>query len=280
MRLTQTPQDQYIKIGSINTRYWTLGDGEATIILLHGLGSCIETWKYTIGALALRHRVYAVDIVGAGRSDKPLIAYSLFEQAEFIKAFIDALSIKGASLIGNSMGGGVALKFALLFPKQVEKLVLVNALGLGKEIALTLRLASLPFVSQIRPSRSSTDVVLKQSVYDRSVITDDWVELFYQMSQLPGAQQALQMQIKTNINFWGVRSEVYRSIVEQLTTINAPTLIVWGQQDRVLPVAHAQIAAERIPNVRLHVLDCCRHWPQVGRPEEFNTLTLEFLQAL
>jgi 4,5:9,10-diseco-3-hydroxy-5,9,17-trioxoandrosta-1(10),2-diene-4-oate hydrolase len=280
MRFTQTPQDQYIKVGRINTRYWTLGDGGKTIILLHGLGSCVETWKYTISALAQRHRVYAVDIVGFGRSDKPSTTYSLAYQAQFIKAFMDALNLKGTSLIGNSMGGGVALQFALLFPKQVEKLVLANSLGLGKEIALTLRLASLPFVSQLfRPSRSSTALVLKQSVYDPSVISDDWVELFYQISMLPGAQEALQMQIRANINFWGVRSEVYGWIVDQLATVSAPSLIIWGQQDRVLPVAHAQVAALGLPNARLHIFDACGHWPQVERPEEFNSLTLEFLRS-
>ena len=247
--------------------------------MLHGLGSCVETWKYTIGALAQEHQVYAVDMVGAGRSEKPSITYSLADQAQFIKAFMDVLNIRSTSLVGNSMGGGVALKFALLFPQQVEKLVLANAFGLGKEISLTLRLASLPFVSQIRPSRSSTAVILKQSVYNPRLITDDWVELFYQISQLPDAQRALHMQIRTNINFWGVRSEVYRAIVEQLTTINAPTLIVWGQQDRVLPVTHAQVAAH-IPNARLHILDSCRHWPQFERPEEFNALAREFLQTL
>lgn len=277
MMLSQTPEDQYIKIGSINMRYWTWGDG-ATLILLHGLGSCVETWKYTISPLAPHHRVYAIDLVGCGRSDKPSATYSLVDQAQFLKAFMDALGIKSTSLIGNSMGGGVALQFALLFPQQVEKLVLANSLGLGKEIALTLRLASLPVVSQLfRPSRRSTAVVLKQSVYDSAVITDDWVELFYQIATLPGAQEALQRQIKANINFWGVRSSIYGAIVAQLATISAPTLVIWGQQDRVLPVAHAQVA-KRMPNACLQIFNFCGHWPQVEQPEKFNTLTLEFLR--
>jgi 4,5:9,10-diseco-3-hydroxy-5,9,17-trioxoandrosta-1(10),2-diene-4-oate hydrolase len=278
MKLSQTPQDHYIQVGGINTRYWSLGDGETGIILLHGLGSCVETWKYTIGTLAQRHRVYAVDIVGCGRSDKPSTTYSLAYQAQFIKAFMDTLNLKRASLIGNSMGGGVALQFALLFPQQVEKLVLANSLGFGKEIALPLRLASLPFVGQLfRPSRSSTAVVLKQSVYNSSVINQDWVEIFYQIATLPGAQQALQSQIKANIDFWGVRSSVYGSIVAQLACISVPTLIIWGQQDRVLPVAHSQVAAECMPNACLRIFNFCGHWPQVEHPEEFNSLTLKFL---
>ena len=278
MKLSQTPQDRYIQVGGINTRYWMLGDGETTVLLLHGLGSCVETWKYTIGALAPYHRVYAVDLVGSGRSDKPPASYSLTYQAQFLKAFMDTVGIDRARLIGNSMGGGVALQFALLFPAQVEKLVLANSLGLGKEIALTLRIASLPFPSLLlRPSRPSTAIALKQCVYDSSVITDDWVEFFFQIAMLPGIQKALHMQIQANINFWGVCPKVYGSIVAQLATINAPTLIIWGQQDHVLPVAHAQVAAELLPNTKLEIFDSCGHWPQVERAEDFNTLTREFL---
>ena len=114
-------------------------------------------------------------------------------------------------------------------------------------------------------------------MYDSSVITDDWVEFFYQIAMLPGIQEALHMQIQANINFWGVCPEVYGSIVAQLATINAPTLIVWGQQDQVLPVAHAQVAVERMPNTKLEIFNSCGHWPQVERAEEFNTLIREFL---
>ncbi|MBD2055808.1 alpha/beta fold hydrolase [Oculatella sp. FACHB-28] len=279
MRLTQTPQDQYIKVGDVNTRYWALGDGEATVILLHGLGSCVETWTYNIGALAQHHRVYAIDLVGSGRSDKPPTSYSLVDLAKFVQAFMDVLNLERASLVGNSLGGGIALQFALLFPEQIEKLVLANSLGLGKEITFFLRLASLPWPSQLfRPSRISTASVLKQIVYDSAVITDDWVEVLYQIGNLPGTPEALQRQLRANIDFWGVRPEVYRPIVDQLATIHTPTLIIWGQQDPILPVAHAQFAAEQLPNADLQIFDECGHWSQVERSQEFNAAILNFLQ--
>ncbi len=134
MILVQTPQDRYVQVGQINTRYWTEGDKGTTVILLHGIGSSVETWTYNISVLAQHHRVYAVDLVGAGRSDKPPATYSLTYLAQFVLGFMDAMSIECASLVGNSLGGGVALQFALNFPQKVEKLVLVNSLGLGKEI--------------------------------------------------------------------------------------------------------------------------------------------------
>ena len=276
--LLQTPQDRYVQVGQINTRYWTNGDKGTTVILLHGIGSSVETWTYNISVLAQHHRVYAVDLVGAGRSDKPLVTYSLTYLAQFVLGFMDALSIECASLVGNSLGGGVALQFALNFPRKVEKLVLVNSFGLGKEITLTLRLATLPFVGRLfSPSRSGTALALKQSVYDATLITNEWVELYYQIATLPGVWSALLAIINTNINLFGVRPEVYNAIVDRLATITAPTLVFWGQQDPILPVAHAAVATKELPSARLHIFDPCGHWSQVEHSEEFNTFVLEFL---
>lgn len=276
--LVQTPQDRYVQVGQINTRYWTSGDKGTTVILLHGIGSSVETWAYNISVLAQHHRVYAVDLVGAGRSEKPPVTYSLSYLAQFVKDFMDALSIECASLIGNSLGGGVVLEFALNFPGKVEKLVLVNSLGLGKEITLTLRLATLPFVGRLfKPTRSGTALALKQSVYDSTLISNDWVELYYQIATLPKAWEAVVGLIKTNIDLFGVRTEIYNTIVDRLPTITAPTLVLWGQQDRVLPVTHAAVATKGLPNARVHIFDPCGHWSQVEHSEEFNTLVLEFL---
>jgi 4,5:9,10-diseco-3-hydroxy-5,9,17-trioxoandrosta-1(10),2-diene-4-oate hydrolase len=278
MMLVQTPQDRYVQVGQINTRYWTSGDKGTTVILLHGIGSSVETWAYNISVLAQHHRVYAVDLVGAGRSEKPAVTYSLSYLAQFVKDFMDALSIECASLIGNSLGGGVALQFALNFPQKLEKLVLVNSLGLGKEITLTLRLATLPFVGRLfKPTRSGTALALKQSVYDSTLISNDWVELYYQIATLPKAWEAVVGLIKTNIDLFGVRTEIYNTIVDRLPTITAPTLVLWGRQDRVLPVTHAAVATKGLPNARVHIFDPCGHWSQVEHSEEFNTLVLEFL---
>ena len=278
MAFVQIPQDQYVQVGQINTRYWTLGNKGTTIILLHGIGSSVETWTHNINVLAQHHRVYAVDLVGAGRSDKPPVTYSLTKLAQFVKDFMDAINIESACLVGNSLGGGVALQFALNFPRQVEKLVLVNSLGLGKEITFTLRLATLPFVGRLfSPSRSGTALALKQSVYDSTLISDEWVELYYQIATLPGAWETNLAIIDTNINLFGVRSEVYNPIVARLATITAPTLVFWGQQDRIVPVAHAAVATQGLPSARIHIFDPCGHWPQFERSEEFNTLVLEFL---
>ena len=114
-------------------------------------------------------------------------------------------------------------------------------------------------------------------MYDSALITDELVETFYQLAALPGAQKSFLSTLRAGANLCGQHADVIRSIVDNLASITAPTLILWGQQDRILPVAHAHIAQERIANAELRILDHCGHLPQTERPEEFNTLVLEFL---
>jgi 4,5:9,10-diseco-3-hydroxy-5,9,17-trioxoandrosta-1(10),2-diene-4-oate hydrolase len=142
MNTTQKLQDQYIQIGSINTRYWSAGNQGDPIVLLHGGGSSIEVWSYNIQALAQHHRVFAFDMVGSGLSDKPGVPYSLEYQLQFLNTFLDTFDIQHTSLIGNSMGGSIALKFALQSPERVRKLGLVSSFGLGREIDFSDRLLS------------------------------------------------------------------------------------------------------------------------------------------
>jgi len=276
--MQQTPQDQYVWVGDVKTRYWSMGTQGSAVVLVHGIGSAIETWTLNVEALAQHHRVFAVDLPGSGRSDKRLDSYSLAALAGFIKAFADAMGLDRLSFIGNSMGGGIALQFALLYPQTVEKLVLVNSLGLGQEISWGLRLANLPLVDKFyRPTRSSTALTLKQAVENQALITDEWVDRFYDLLSLPGAPEALIAQIRTNIDWWGVRPEVYQPIVDRLCTITAPTLVVWGNQDQILPVAHAQIAMQHLPNARLQLFDACGHWSHFEKAVEFNNVVSEFL---
>lgn len=275
----QTPQDQYVKVGNINTRFWAAGDDGTTVILVHGLGGSVENWMLNINALAQHHRVYAIDLAGFGRSDKTQVLRSLSHGAQFVSDFMEVQRIENASLVGNSMGGGVTLQFAIQFPSKVEKLVLANSAGLGKESALVLRLAALPLIGELltRPSRKGTVRFWKECVYDPALLTDELVELYYHLASLPGAQKSFLATLRGGCNFWGQRADMIRSIVDNLATITTPTLILWGQQDRILPVAHARVAEGRIPNATLQILDYCGHMPQFERPEEFNALVLEFL---
>jgi pimeloyl-ACP methyl ester carboxylesterase len=276
MDRTEQLRDQYVKVGAVNTRYWQAGDSGNPVILLHGGGGYIELWKHNIFELATYHRVYAFDMVGAGRSDKLDADYTFDFMAHFTRDFMKALDIPKASLIGTSAGGGVALTFALNFPELVDRLILVGSAGLGKEINFLLRITTLPGLGRLfsAPSKSGLAMLCKQAVYDSKLITDEIVEEFYQMATLPGAAEATLNVGRSNFNIWG---QFYQSIAKRLQTIAAPTLIIWGRQDPMVPVTHAQNAAKMIPNAQLEIIEECGHWSSIEHPQKFNQLVLKFL---
>jgi pimeloyl-ACP methyl ester carboxylesterase len=271
--------DQYLKVGSVNTRYWSAGTKGSYVILLHGAGSTVDVWEKNIQFLAQHHRVVAFDMVGTGLSDKPIAEYSLDYQLQFFKDFLDVLGIQKASLVSNSMGGAVSLKFALDSPERVEKLVLVSSMGLGQEIKLVLRfLTAIPALLHFsRPSRFGARLVLQGNVYDAKSIPEPWFGMSYELFKLPGRQEAFISLLTSNIDIWGVRREVTKPIVNNLDRIKSQTLIIWGKEDTMFPVTHAHVANEQIPDTQLHIFENCRHWAHVEYPEKFNQLVLEFL---
>lgn len=275
----QQRKDQYIKVGNIRTRYWALGDGKSTAILIHGLGGYIENWEDNIAALAQDRRVYALDLAGFGRSDKPQARFSIPYFTEFVKEFMIVQDVDKAALIGESMGGAIVLQFALQYSHQVEKMVLADSVGLGKEVEIYSRIGSLPILGELftRPNRKGSAQLARRLFYNQDLITDQMVEEGYEMSSLPGAQRCLLSALRSMYNIWGVKSDVYRPILNRLEEIRVPTLIIWGAQDRLLPVAYAHLAAQRLPNVKLHIFDPCGHVPIIERAQEFNALVIDFL---
>jgi 4,5:9,10-diseco-3-hydroxy-5,9,17-trioxoandrosta-1(10),2-diene-4-oate hydrolase len=274
------PKDQYIKVGDINTRYWAGGEQGPTVVLVHGVGRFIEDWLPCFSKLASRYCIYAIDLLGHGHTDKPLSAsYSIVDLARFLNEFITTLGMKRAHIIGHSLGGGITLQLTLQFPEVVDKLVLVCSAGLGKEATLVLRIATVPVLGELltRPSRSGTKRLLKEFVEDPDILTDDLVDTSFQMASAPGAQKILLKTLRAAGNLFGQHKEMYGPIVENLSSIHHPALVIWGQQDRVLPVDHAKVAAQGLPDVRIEILDGCGHMPMLEQTELFNTSILDFL---
>ena len=141
------PEDQYIEVAGINTRFWSMGDEGSSVILIHGIGCYIEMWENNINVLSQNHRVYAIDLAGFGYSNKPAVPYSFPYFTQFVVDFMKTLNIERASLIGNSMGGGISLQIAIQFPDKVDKLVLVDSAGSRQGIN---GLASFSFTSSYR----------------------------------------------------------------------------------------------------------------------------------
>jgi 4,5:9,10-diseco-3-hydroxy-5,9,17-trioxoandrosta-1(10),2-diene-4-oate hydrolase len=273
------PPDKYIGIGNINTRYWEEGGKGSPVILIHGLGASAEIWMHNVSAISGEHRVYVPDLVGFGLTDKPEVTYSPAFMASFIDDFMTALSINRACLVGNSLGGGVALQYTLQFPGKVHKLVLVDSAGLGRELPFIMRLATIPLVGELmmQPNRMGMAFLLKRCVYDPAVIRDDLVDLYYKLDSSPEARKSILSVLRSSATIFGGRADVLDPIIKNLGNIKIPVLIVWGRQDRILPIRHACSAEEKLPNARLHMFDQCGHMPNFERPREFNTLVLNFL---
>jgi len=273
------PQDRYIKNGDINTRYWAEGDKEANVVLIHGLGASADIWMHNISVLAEEYRVYAPDLVGFGRSDKPDVKYSPSYMAAFINDFMTALDIDNACFIGMSLGGGVALQYQLQFPGNVQRLVLADSAGLGREIPLAMRLATIPVLGELMlsPSRAGMAFVLKQLVHDPAVITDDLIDLYYDLNFSQGTAKAVLAVLRACVTIRGARADVLDPVTNTLDNIKIPTLIIWGREDRLFPVGHAYFAQERIPGSYLYIFERCGHMPNFERPGKFNSTVLNFL---
>ncbi|MBI4301731.1 MAG: alpha/beta fold hydrolase [Chloroflexi bacterium] len=272
-----TSQGHLIKLSDIQVHYQVAGSGPP-LVLLHGLGGSHVSWRKNIEALAQSHRVYVPDLPGHGYSDKPKIRYTLAFGVNFLRDFLQTQRIERASLVGASTGGLVALEFALSYPSKVDKLVVVDSAGLGRELHWMLRLLSLPLVGEIlaRPRRSGVRWLLKTMFYNPDLVSEELVEAIYQMRRQPEAKQALLRSLREGASLTGQRSHILA--LERLPQIQSPALIVWGEHDRLMPVAHAYRAHSLIPNSQLHIFPDCGHAPYLERPEEFNQVVLDFLR--
>jgi 4,5:9,10-diseco-3-hydroxy-5,9,17-trioxoandrosta-1(10),2-diene-4-oate hydrolase len=261
-------------------RYAVAGEGPA-VVLVHGLGACMACWWDNIGPLSRHFRVYALDMPAHGESEPiPGVDHDAVKSADFLAHFMDAVGIPRASLVGNSAGGLVAAMCAFHHPERVERLVLVDSAGLGRQVSWFLRVASLPLVGRLLHLRTlpSYDVVMRELFY-KPVSFDEAVANELLKSRNSRRTRSVVVRIiQSGINLLGVRREM--RVLDKLAQARAPILIVWGREDRILPAVHAQEAARVLPRARIEVFPECGHWPQMEKAEEFNRLMVEFLSPV
>ena len=279
--MRRLPEDQFVQAGRFKVRYLTAGAVESPVILLHGLGASSEIWMHNIESLALQYRVYVPDLIGFGKSERPETPLTPYAYTQFIHDFMSALGIGKASLVGSSFGGGIALLTAVMFPEKVERIVVVGSAGFGREIAWMLRAMSLPVIGEILsyPSRQGVRTFFRQAVYNPAVITSSFVNLYYAYFTSPGFRDYLLKLVRMMVDIHGVKAEIVGPTIWNLRDITQPTLILWGDRDRVIPIEQAYFGKKRIRGSELHIFKDCGHIPFYERPEEFNKLTREFLSA-
>ena len=257
------------------------GEGPA-IVLVHGLAGSSTTWKYVMPVLAERFTVIAPDLLGHGQSAKPRGDYSLGAYASGIRDLMVALDVEKASFVGHSLGGGVAMQLAYQFPERCERLVLVCSGGLGQEVNLLLRAVSLPGSEFVLP------VLLAPWFRERA---EGFGAAFRKVGWRPGSTLAEVWRSYTTLTTReGQRAFIHtvRSVIDmagqrvsardRLYLAKAvPTLIVWGDQDRVIPVSHGHSAHEAMPGSRLEILPGAGHFLPFEQPDWFNRTLLDFL---
>ena len=267
-----------VTVEGLRTHYVAAGQGPP-ILLLHGLGASAIVWRENIDALSMHYAVYALDLPGHGDSDKPAASYTVQIGVRVLIGFLDALGLAQAALVGSSMGGALAVATALEHPQRVSRLVLVDAAGLGREVAPYLRVGSLPLVGEVfnRPWFGMTNKMLRGVFHNKRLATVELEEELERTRSSPGARQAELRILRHGVNLLGVRPHtVFQG---RLPALKMPVLLVWGARDTVLPVAHAYAAFRMLSTARLVVYPDCGHWPQMERAAEFNRMVGEFLRG-
>jgi pimeloyl-ACP methyl ester carboxylesterase len=260
--------------------YRRAGDGPV-LLLLHGIASSSEAWLPTMELLRHRFTVLAPDLFGHGQSAKPRSDYSLGNHAAGLRDLLQILGLEGATLIGHSFGGGVAMQFAYQFPERCERLVLVDAGGLGREVNWMLRLVTLPGAEYVMPAIFSAPVRdLGESIISfletwgfRNARASEAWRSFASLTE-PGSRQAFVRTMRAVIDPGGQSVSAKDRLY---LVMNLPTLIIWGDKDKIIPVAHAYEAHEAIPGSRLEILEGVGHVPQLEEPRRFVEILVDFL---
>jgi pimeloyl-ACP methyl ester carboxylesterase len=257
------------------------GGSGPTLLLIHGIGGDWRTWEPVLDGLAQRHRVVAVDLPGHGGSAKGPGDYSLGSLASALRDLQGALAIDRATLIGHSLGGGVAMQFAYQFPERIERLILVSSGGLGPDVGLILRLATLPgseavLAAAAPPARSLMEMAANAGRalgITRTPLDGFYARTFAALAD-PAARRAFLGTLRGVVGAHGqlvdARDKLY--LAEEV-----PTLIVWGERDALLPVGHAHSTAEAMPGSRLEIFPDAGHLPQLQDPARFVAIVQDFV---
>lgn len=261
------PGEKTVSVFGETIRYWDVGSGPV-VVLLHGLGSRKEDWMPVIEPLAQKHRLLVPDQIGFGHSDKPLLDYDIQTYVDFLNEFLRNLKVERASLVGESLGGWIAGLYAAelsggahLVP--LEKLVLVDAAGLKQDKP----------IPNLNPnSLAAMRGLMEALFYDTSWLDENSLRRIF-ADKLATKDSYTVHAILSNP---GLPAEM---LDNRLASIKAPTLVLWGKQDTLLPIASGERYAAGIPGAKLISFDKCGHIPAIEKTEEFVAAVAPFLEG-
>jgi pimeloyl-ACP methyl ester carboxylesterase len=274
---------RHIEIHGHRVGYRTGGSGPV-IVLVHGMAGSSATWRYVLPALAEHFTVVAPDLVGHGESEKPRGDYSLGAFASGVRDLLLALGHERATLVGQSLGGGVAMQFAYQFPERSERLVLVSSGGLGDEVNLLLRLLALPgaeYVLQLGCNDWVHDAGVKAAgllarigLHTGRHIDQVW-EGYGSLADAE-TRTAFMHTLRSVVDVGGQRVSASDRLY---LAAEMPTLIMWGDHDRIIPISQGYAAHEAMPGSRLEIFEGAGHFPHCEDSERFCRVLVDFMHT-
>jgi pimeloyl-ACP methyl ester carboxylesterase len=268
-------------LGGHELAYLDSGDGPA-VLFIHGLTSSSRSWARLVAELDTDHRIVAPDLFGHGASAKPMGDYSLGAHAATLRDLLDRLGVDRVTLVGHSLGGGIALQFCYLFPERVSRLVLIASGGLGRSVSPLLRAATLPGAEWVLPLIASDWVRGRAEAVGRTVAGMGWrpgpdvTEAWRGFTSLGDAasRRAFLATTRSVIDPGG-QTVAAHAHLPMVVTI--PSLVVWGTADRMIPAWHATTAHQSLPGSRVELFEGAGHFPHLDEPERFAELLRDFL---
>ena len=272
-----------IELHGHRVAYRCAGSGPA-IVLVHGITSTSATWERVMPYLATRFTVIAPDLMGHGQSAKPRGDYSLGAYASGVRDLMVTLGQETGTFVGHSLGGGVAMQLAYQFPERCERLVLVDSGGLGREVNLLLRAATLPLSELVLPLLASPRVLDTGRSIGRLFARvgiragTDMAELARGHASLedPEARAAFVNTLRTIVDPLGQRVNASDRLY---LAENIPFLLVWGERDSIIPVEHGLSAHALVPSSRLELFEEAGHFPHLDEPQRFLDVLLDFIES-
>jgi 4,5:9,10-diseco-3-hydroxy-5,9,17-trioxoandrosta-1(10),2-diene-4-oate hydrolase len=275
------PEGKYVQAGGLKLHYHEAGAEHAeTVILLHGGGPGASAWSNfgrNLPEFAKHYRTIAVDQPGFGRSDKPTEHPQYFRHsADAVVGLMDALGIECAHFVGNSLGGGAAVRLALNHGKRAGRLVLMGPGGLSVNLFAPDPTEGVKNLGRFaaKPSRARMEAFLRIMVHDQALITDELIDDRFAAANTPESLAAMRAMGRSF-----AQPDTYEEgmLWREAHRLRQRVLLIWGREDRVNPLDGALLALKTIPRAQLHVFGGCGHWAQLEKFDEFNRLALDFL---
>src|SRR5947209_75339 len=278
-----TPESREITLHGHRVAYRVAGDRGPVVLLIHGIAGYARQWDQVMPLPAERYQVIAPDLLGHGESAKPRGDYSLGAYAASIRDLLIALGHRRATIVGHSLGGGIAMQFAYEYPPLAERLVLVSSGGLGREVHALLRAATLPGSEIVLPVIAHARVLALGQAIGQGLdrlglrVGPDLAELAHGYGSLTdaSARAAFLLTVRAVIDAFGQRVNASdRLYLARLL----PSLILWGKRDPIIPVDHAGIAERLMPDSRVVLFDEAGHFPQLQEPVRFARVLIDFIE--